>query len=437
MSVIGSTFLDDSFGVWLLDHQEYMSFIQMDWPDDMSDDKPRKNAIVKFLAAYRQFMKITYQDTQPQIPEFPQIELYLTKEQVTLSRIHFFLQWKIYRAKCKSRAKTLEFANIFVDELKKAYNSTSSQIINVNTQEFFNKMMTDSAKAQIYSIKDYSIVNSINLSIVFETNLEKQRQCFINLIAQAKKEFGSTIYMNHEIPMQEKFNSFIFNPAFVEARLVLNLFSKSNFKSPQLFTMQVVNSMNDIITRFEPTEPNEVAIFSILFFRAIFNFAMSFFPDFFFPKIELKVHKYKKHLTVEELLACQDVVQRDRPIDEVINTDPELSQAVKAIFDIIFMNSPLDILSCVHQTLSYIRNYAERVSKEFGFDAQSFDAVFGVFLLVIVHSEIPNYEEIFWFVSNFAPIDGLASPLEYAKATVTAMEMQISKLINNVISRLQ
>lgn len=435
--MFASNFIDDSFGAWLVDHQEYASYIQMDWPDDMANINPRKDAIVKFLAAYQQFMKADYQDMQPVIPEFPQMELFLTKEQVNLSRIHFFLQWKIYRAKCKSRAKALEFANIFIDELKKAYYTSSSQIIMVNSRQFFNAMMMDSAKCRLISSKDYEIVSQINVSLQFNNSLDAQKQYFHGLLDRAIKEFGTNTYYNTEIEIQEEFNSFIFNPAFVYAKEVLGLFTKVTYRSTHYFTAKIVDAMNIIISQYEINESAEVAVFSILFFRAIFNFAISFFPDFFMPKMENVISKYKLQLSLDDLLACQDVFPREQEANELIKTDPYLSRASQVLFNTIFMNSPLDVLSTFHEALSLVRSYAEIASEQHGFDYQSFDAVFGIFLLVFVRSEIPNYEELFWFVLNFSPVEGLASPLEYAKATITAIQLQITKLISTKTEKQQ
>jgi hypothetical protein len=94
-----------------------------------------------------------------------------------------------------------------------------------------------------------------------------------------------------------------------------------------------------------------------------------------------------------------------------------------------FYNSPLDVLYCVHCALTHLRKFVAKIDNEM---VQAFDTVFGLFLVVLLGCDLPNPEDIFAIVENYAPMTGLSGPLEYARSTITASSLQCASILKNI-----
>ncbi|OHS98141.1 hypothetical protein TRFO_35468 [Tritrichomonas foetus] len=118
---------------------------------------------------------------------------------------------------------------------------------------------------------------------------------------------------------------------------------------------------------------------------------------------------------------------------EIVNGNQYLTKAKNELTDILFLNSPLDILHGIHLSLVQIRMYVHTFEKNEdpnGF-AQSFDTIFGLFLLAVIACEIPIPENIFEFLINFAPNNRLSGPLLYARATIVAAKVHLTQIVKN------
>jgi hypothetical protein len=113
---------------------------------------------------------------------------------------------------------------------------------------------------------------------------------------------------------------------------------------------------------------------------------------------------------------------------EIIVKDECMAAASRELLAAAFYNSPLDVLYCIHLTLTQIRKSVAKIDPEM---VQSFDTVFGLFLIVLLGCDLPNPEAMFDLVETYAPASGLSGPLEYAKSTISASSMQCKTILEN------
>jgi hypothetical protein len=116
--------------------------------------------------------------------------------------------------------------------------------------------------------------------------------------------------------------------------------------------------MGRLIELFELKDAVEVSIFSVIFFRAIFDSAYEMRPGLFRRETQNEIRRLSRSYRVSDTAASREFMptcEADDRLADVIGRDPDLVQAGRELAAIAFCNSPLDILYCVHLTLMQIR----------------------------------------------------------------------------------
>jgi hypothetical protein len=227
-------------------------------------------------------------------------------------------------------------------------------------------------------------------------------------------------------PLQEKFYQLLFHHKFVLKSAVDDLTLSDEFG------VKSIALMEEMISRFSLTDSTDLAIFSIVFFRAVFDYAYENRPAMFRLEGMSNIRRLQGRIRVRDTGACPKYLppfSDDDTFAAIIARDDLLILAGKELTAAAFYNSPLDALYCVHLALTQIRKFVGKTDAEM---TQSFDTIFGLFLVVLFGCDLPSPEETFDLVETYAPSTGLSGPLEYARSTISAAALQCNQLLQNL-----
>lgn len=431
---MSASFATDSFFNWILSHPGVTEYIDFDSPDDPDDIKPRNKKLEETISKLKAFLEES-KSCGPQIPTFPPLSPYLSKSQKFFSNVHFFIQFKIYRLRCKSQLEAHEIAEELITQLEIEKSQTKfTHLICVNLPGLYLYLQRDPLHAQMLATKDMYYVNEISSQMFIDTNKEKQIEFMHKVIADMRNSFNAQSVVIKEHTLQEQFERIIFYPEFIAYNEIRELVMPESMTEPILFTNSVIKTMNVIINKCNITHPTDITIFSVVYFRAIFNIAFRIKPEFFTNrKMEVKIRKVNDKITPQIAVADLYTIPNGNTIQEIVNNNEYIRKASDCLSKLPFMNSPLDSLEIINEALAYARTHITTVDKGHSSNAHSFDVVFGVFLVAVLGSDINNLEEVFWFINSFAPFDGLSGPLEYARATSSATALQLENISSELL----
>ena len=431
-------FSQDSLHLWLINHQEFIQFIKFDSPDDPLDKNLRKEIIFHTLGLITHFYHYRLLSSGPQRPEFPKLGRDIPKLYLKLARIHLYIQWKLYRIRCKLHQESINKVDELIEVLKDSMNVDTSQIIVVNTQLLFLHLLNDSKRSTQMAMKDFFIINCISSDEYTITNQVSSQRAHIHQVIFAMKPSFDRRTMNIGYhPLQDRFEQLIFSDSFIFREEIQHLISETCMTDPHSFTSKVVDLLQKIIRVFQFNDSFDVSILSIIFFRAIFDEAYSVFPEFFSLEVAPKFRCVSPYITINMIGASLEYLpihNEDDSIKTIVLKNKHLLQASGLITELAFYNTPLDVLGGIYSVLSEIRLYTSSLDSD-GALSQSFDCIFGLFLLVITASDIANIEEVLWFANEFSPSDGLSGPFEYSKATVAASLVQCSSIVKSLVGK--
>ena len=393
-----------------------------------------KEILIKLISRITNFYNYCFLIAHPQLPTFSKISNFMLKSSIHLAHIHFYLQWKIFRL----RTKSYDSSNLLIIELLNQLDfylkSNNNQIININEEEFFFYLQSDPKKVISLLSKDSKIVNIISNDNFIDNNINNQLDFLNHYLIYIRSNFNNKIINLIFDSNQEIFEQLIFSPNFL-LKNDLDFLFKNNFENSIKFTQKIVEILQNFINHFNIIDPIDVSIISLMFFRSIFDYYFIINKNFFKNHIISTFRNICNKITLSTIgipLIFFPNSNDSSLVIDCIRKDNDLNNISNKLTSISFLNSPLDILSIIYSVLTDIRYFTSKFSNDYSL-TQSFDTIFGLFLIVLIGSELINIEEIFWFTINFSPIEGLTGPLDYAKATITASIIQCNKIVESFL----
>jgi hypothetical protein len=124
---------------------------------------------------------------------------------------------------------------------------------------------------------------------------------------------------------------------------------------------------------------------------------------------------------------CPPNMDPARTPRDVFRTDPRFAAAVRELECICFHTNPLDILNCVSTAIQLIKGAATQYS---GGNVLffPFEVSFGLFVTLLLASDIPELDAIATLIQNYTPKARLCGALEYAKSNIVAAAVYCRKL---------
>ena len=410
---------------WLLQHTKLIPFFDLEIKDDSKEKQIL--ALIGKLTHFYNYQLIPFKLDQP---HFTSLERYMLNESIFYSHIHFFLQKKIYKSRKIDHHKSIEMFNEMIDALDQTMKKNPTCPIICDEQQLYSMFLQDSERTRYLVCKDNYIVSNIKYEEY--DGLEKQAKIIENTMINMKNKMlpKATYFPVDE--NQESFNQLIFHPSFIFKQKVDILLNENTLIDVGSFSQKCVDLMQEIIMALKITDPDDVLVFSTSYFRSIFDAAYEINPRIFDMPEKSLILEYTPRITVKMTGASIPFLPSYEETDtfyDIIHKHPNLTYSSDELMLAAFSNSPLDILGHVHFALNHIRIYVNEIDTEM---SQSFDVIFGLFLIVFLGTELPKPELMFLIVDQFAPKKGLSGSLEYAASTLTATRLQC----NDIIKRL-
>lgn len=429
-----TSFSTDPFNVWLFENQWIVPFVRFDSPNKLSDTETRRITLAETISKITDFKNMRLVSSAPEVPHFPKISLSMIPSSVFRAHKHFFLQDKLYKERCKSYQIALKRTEELLSMLEIEQKIVCAMLIVCDEEALFRFLLSDSIKSIAIAEADSSIVSYISTDDLILTDENSQANVLLHIITGMKPNYDRRAFFLFDHPLQEKFNQLFYHPDFHFRNDIDALFSDEIMSSPAIFTNSTVQLMQEMTRFYNLTDSTEASIFSLIYFRAVYDFAVSYKPTFFFPEVECKFHLYSDRITVQHTGASPTFLPKHElgdSLKDVVAKSDKITRASHELTALAFHITPLDLLATIHTALSELRKFAcEGSSND---DAQSFDTIFGLFLVALVASDLPNQEQIFRFILDFAPPDGLSGPLEYARATVSAASLQCQSILDGIL----
>ena len=427
------SFTTDPFNVWLFENQWIVPFVQFDSPNNLNDTQTRQIKLAETISKINNFKEFRLIPSAPEKPHFPQISMSMIPSSVFRAHKHFFLQSVLYNTRCESHQIALNRTDSLLAALEIEKTVINAMIIVFDEEALFRFLLTDSDKSISIAEADSLIVSQISADDLILIDVNSQANVLLHIITGMKPNYDRRALFLFDHPLQEKFDQLFYHSDFQFHDDIEKLFTEENMSSPDIFTTTTVHLMQQMTQFYRLTDSTEVSIFSLIYFRAVYNFAMAYKPTFFFPEMECKFHLLSDQITVQHTGASPTFLPKHNPNDslrEIVAKSEKLTRASQELTSLAFHITPLDLLATIHTSLTELRMFVcEGPDND---DAQSFDTIFGLFLVVLVASDLPNQEQIFRFILDFAPPDGLSGPFEYARATVSAASVQCQSILEEI-----
>ncbi|OHT07668.1 hypothetical protein TRFO_24085 [Tritrichomonas foetus] len=430
-----TNFSTDPFNIYLLDNQWIVPFVRFDSPNKLNDTQTRQIRLSETIDKINLFYETRLLSSAPEKPHFPSISRSMIPTSVFLAHEHFFLQDKLYRTRVKSHKLAIKKIEDLVQALNTEKTIESAMIIVLDLESLFRYLLADSDKSCSIAEADSVVVSQISADdLILSDDVNTQINVLLHIITGMKPNYDRRALFLYDHPLQEKFDQLFYHSDFQFRDQIDDLFSNETMSSSSVFTNATVRLMQFLTSYYKLTESTEVSIFSLIYFRAVYNYAVSVNPKFFFPDTECKFHLYSDQLTIQQTGASPTFLPKHESgenLREIVAKSEKLTRAARQLTALSFHITPLDLLAAIHSALTDLRLFAcEGPSND---DAQSFDTIFGLFLVVLAASDLPNQEQIFKFILEFAPPDGLSGPLEYARATVSAASLQCQSILEGIL----
>jgi hypothetical protein len=411
----------DVLSSWLIQHLEIVPFIQVDSPNGPDWPTEIRGHRIECLQRLTQFHNYTLLPAAPEPPTFP----HTTKSfSDFLIHLHFFLQQEIFRCQTEKHDEAKSCCDGLIQTLCQM--ESVPFIIKIDFNPLFHHFLADPPSVIALKLKDSAVVADISQNDLTLMNDDQNRQVLSQILYSMQLQYDRKSFFLPPHPIQARFDQLLFHPNFIFSREVSGLATAPDFRQESLRLME------NIVTRFNLKDAVDISILSLIFFRSTFDFAYGRRPDLFLRGAPSLIRRFHGRYRLRDTGAAAKFVLNRNPdaqLCEIVAKDHCLVEAARELTSAAFCSSPLDVLYCVHLALTQIRKSVAKIDPEM---VQSFDTVFGLFLIVLLGCDLPEPEAIFDLIEKFAPMNGLSGPLEYARSTVSAASLQCKTIVHNI-----
>jgi hypothetical protein len=409
----------DILSLWLIDHLDIVPFIQADSPEcaDWQTEVARHRC--ESLRRLQHFYDDTLLNLAPEPPTFPH-----SGSADFLIHLHFFLQQEIFRWQKEKHEKAKLCCHGLIQILSEL--NGARFIVKIDHERLFQYWTDDPPAVYALKLRDAAVVADISQSDLTLMTEDQNRQVLSQILFSMHLQYDRNMNFLAPHPMQTRFDQLVFHQNFICNREMSELVQAGDFGR------QVLKVMGAIVEKFKIKDSVDLSVFSIVFFRAIFDYAYDRRPELFRKGEESVIRRYYDQYRVRQTGAdIKFVTNRDPEarMADVIAKDSFLAEAARELTAAALYNSPLDVLYCVHLALAQIRKGVAKIDQE---AVQSFDTIFGLFLIVVLGSDVPDPEALFDLIEKFAPMNGLSGSLEYARSTVSAAALQCAAILETI-----
>jgi hypothetical protein len=117
----------------------------------------------------------------------------------------------------------------------------------------------------------------------------------------------------------------------------------------------------------------------------------------------------------------------------VFRNDSWFKKAIECLEMVVFHTNGFDILACVEKTLVQIEKAAYHYNGGLTV-VFPFEVTFGLFLGVVISSQIRHWGKIAGLVEAYTPAFGLCPSFEFSRAKVIASHVQMKQMLEEARS---
>jgi hypothetical protein len=199
--------------------------------------------------------------------------------------------------------------------------------------------------------------------------------------------------------------------------------------APAAFLAQMVDAVMQMLRELGISrKPNDAALI-LLFVRFIFDEVYEIHPFVTHDGLDIVGKLSDCTLAVLDPPAeFMPPFERDMKVVDVFRNDPFFAKSIEALEFSIFQTNGFDVLACVERSLAAIEKAAFHHNKGLTI-VFPFEVTFGLFLGVVISSQIRNWEQIASLVDSYTPISGLCPVFEFSRAKIVASLIQLRQMV--------
>lgn len=346
-------------------------------------------------------------------------------------RVYHLLKWielKIYKLRLKRRARMINILATLIDYLKVCPPAEDKMCVVVKRERLFQDLKKDPSQVSaLRSLFDYKVqlVGNITAALKNEEMVRTELRQTIENVARSVDEKTSffrihprqvefeRLFMSKMLPFGESFNELVeFFPPPDPQLFLQNLFA---------LVIECLNSLG--INR----RPNDAALV-LLLVRFIFD--RLYETNEYYQSDGDDILGALSAVTVGYLAppdGFHPPYELDARVVDCFRGDAMFIKAIDILEEVTFHTNPFDILDCVERCLTQVESSASYYDggKTYVFP---FEVTFGLFMAVVISSQIRNWVNISKFVEAYTPITGLCPAFEFSRTKIVACLMQFESM---------
>lgn len=428
--------LTDAFYSWLTLNTDLVKYIQIDSivlptnPEEKSNfDKQRKEMELVVLGDLTNFLNLCLLTKKPHMPsEFPPAPPNSSKLTTKIAIEIRFLQMEEYRYRKEHFDDSVRKINTLIDFLSQENSIPESITIKIATAKLFADLSKTPTRAdqclKLYEKKIFDLCSIINKDL----ESPGPNETLLYIFGLCIPRFNNALHFMELNSQQDRFNYWLFSPTHPIANEIGKFLENFQSWPRKNFTNEVFNLFEALKRYFPQADPILGSILVIMYFRAIFDAAISINYEYFFPETESKAALIRDDILINDITPPKELLpphREDEPARAVFNRDIRYRAAGQHVTAAFFQTNPLDVLYEIHLALKEM--HVGIAAKRKPADARQvlpFETIFTVFFGSLLTAEIPNLEGLVNFIKDFAPAGRLAPEFQYAQVTMTAVIAQ-------------
>ena len=399
------TNLDSSLVNWLFD---FMANLEM----------MRQKQHMRLNQFYETALKVLYIETGTNP------KLVSPSESISLynSRVLYFVEKEMRKIRRSHLEKSMQLTLKLMGLIKDPKFAIQKVDIIVDEDKFFTEMITDPPNYRRLKVFSNTLFNKC----IFKN--EDFEEKLLKLLNNACLQVDKTSYYFRESSIQEKFDDIIFMkncPLFEVVDNFLTVFSDIPRRS---FTSKVSDIFYFLISIMnQELDPILSSCCFIFLIRSLFSHAYAINPDYFYPPFDCSKKNYIKSIASEvpcSYFAISDeFLPPHKPDDKMIDVFSKNKFYLMGTFHLQFsamVLNPIDAIYEIHEMMICNHRGAEIEINDPNVSVFPFETTFGLFIASILASDLPNFEQVAPFISDFAPQTGLCPEFEFVSTTIRA-----------------
>lgn len=269
---------------------------------------------------------------------------------------------------------------------------------------------------------DHQIQNLCHLSEL-EIPIASQHDIIKQICSQCVPRFDPKLHYFEISSDQEKFSYWLFSPQNALSSEISAFIGSFNQIPRKRFLSSLLALIQKFKTTFPLTDYVMSSVFIILFYRSVFDIAMSMSPQYFYPKKPTVLSSIVPQVKCSDLMPPENLLPRfshEEPARQVFQRDINYSKAGNHINYSFFHNNPMDALYEIHKALEIMQiGISQRSQIEID-SVLPFETTFSIFFGSMLTSDIPNLEELVEFILDFGSQNRWPPEFQYAQVTLVA-----------------